>query len=145
LLATGLGAGYSPFAPGTVGTLVGIPCYLVFSGLTWPLQFLSVVAFTFLAVHYAGKAEDLFAVKDSPRIVIDEIVGFQWALIFIAPTWTHIGLGFLFFRFFDIVKPFPANVFQDRLPGGWGIVADDVMAGIYGNILLRMAIAIWAL
>jgi len=113
--------------------------------MTWPLQFLSVVAFTFLAVHYAGKAEDLFGVKDSPQIVIDEIVGFQWALIFIAPTWTHIGLGFLFFRFFDIVKPFPVNVFQDRLPGGWGIVADDVMAGIYGNIVLRIGIAIWAL
>ena len=113
--------------------------------MTWPLQLLSVVAFTFLAIHYAGKAEALFGIKDSPRIVIDEIVGLQWTLIFIAPTWVHIGLGFLFFRFFDIVKPFPANVFQDRLPGGWGIVADDVMAGIYGNVVLWIAIRMWAL
>ena len=143
MLATGLGTGYSPFAPGTVGTLVGIPCYFIFSGMTWPIQFLSVVAFTFLAVYYAGKAEILFGEKDPPRIVIDEIVGLQWALLFITPTCVHIGLGFLFFRFFDIVKPFPVNVFQDRLPGGWGIVADDVMAGIYGNIVLWIAIGMW--
>jgi len=144
-LATGLGCGYAPFAPGTAGTLVGIPCYLVFSGMYWPLQLLSIVAFTFLAVYYAGEAEALFGVKDSQRIVIDEIAGLQWTLIFITPTWTHIILGFILFRIFDIAKPFPANVFQDRLPGGWGIVADDVMAGIYGNIVLWAAIGIWAI
>jgi len=144
-VATGLGTGYAPIAPGTVGTLVGIPLYLLFSGMTWPLQLLSVVTFSFLAVHYSAKAEESFGEKDSPRIVIDEIAGLQWALIFITPTWPHLLMGFVLFRIFDIAKPFPVNYFQNRLPGGWGIVADDVMAGIYGNILLRILMGIFNL
>jgi len=88
----------------------------------------------------ADAAERLIGRKDAPEIVIDEIVGLQWALFLVAPTWLHGLLGFTLFRLFDILKPFPARFFQDRLPGGLGIVADDWAAGIYANLVLRLLV-----
>jgi phosphatidylglycerophosphatase A len=119
---------------------VGIPLYLVFSRLPWPLHLLTIVAFTFLAVYVSGEAETLFGKKDASQIVIDEIAGFQFALFLITPTAWHILCGFLFFRFFDILKPFPAGYCEKRLPGGYGVVMDDVAAGIYANVSLLLLI-----
>ncbi|MBU2055201.1 MAG: phosphatidylglycerophosphatase A [Proteobacteria bacterium] len=138
--ATGFGSGYAPLAPGTAGTLVGIPLYLVFSAMPWPLWLLTVTAFTFLAWHCSEEAERLFGRKDAQCIVIDEIAGFQWALFLIAPTALHVVLGFIFFRLFDIVKPFPARLFQERLPGGWGVVGDDLAAALYANLALQLLV-----
>lgn len=135
-LATAFGSGLAPFAPGTAGTLVAIPVYLIFSPLSWPLYLLSALALTFLAVYVSQEAEKLFQKKDAPQIVIDEIAGFMWTMFLAAPTGWHILLGFVFFRLFDIVKPFHARFFQSRLPGGYGIVLDDVAAGIYANLSL---------
>ena len=135
-LATGFGSGFAPFAPGTAGTVVAIPVYLIFSPLSWPLYLLSALALTFLAVYVSQEAEKLFQKKDAPQIVIDEIAGFMWTMFLAAPTGWHILLGFVFFRLFDIVKPFPARFFQSRLPGGYGIVLDDMAAGIYANLSL---------
>ena len=140
LAATGFGSGYAPLAPGTAGTLVGIPLYLVFSVLPWPLWLITVVAFTCLAWHVSEEAEKLFGRKDAPCIVIDEIAGLQWSLFLIAPTVLHMVLGFFLFRLFDIVKPFPARLFQERLPGGLGVVADDLAAGVYANVVLQVLI-----
>lgn len=140
IMATGLGSGLAPFMPGTAGTLVGIPLYLVFSALSWPLWLLSVLAFSFLSWYVADEAEKLYGRKDAQCIVIDEIAGLQWTLFLVAPTWPHAVAGFVLFRLFDIAKPFPARLFQDRLPGGCGIVADDLAAGIYGNIVLQFLI-----
>lgn len=140
LAATGFGSGYAPLAPGTAGTLVGIPLYLAFSVLPWPLWLLSVAAFSCLAWHVADAAERLFGRKDARCIVIDEIAGFQWSLFLIAPTALHLVLGFLLFRLFDILKPFPARLFEDRLPGGMGVVADDLAAGLYANVVLQILI-----
>lgn len=137
IIATGLGSGYAPFAPGTAGTLVAIPVYLVLFPLSWPLYLLTVVALTFLAIHVSGSAEVLFGRKDAPRIVIDEICGFLFAMFCVTPTVVHIAAGFAFFRLFDIVKPFPAGLIQRRLPGGYGVVLDDVAAGIYANLVLQ--------
>ncbi|MCK9362557.1 MAG: phosphatidylglycerophosphatase A [Syntrophales bacterium] len=126
--------------PGTFGTFVGIPLYLVFSSLSWPIWLITTLAFCFLAWHVADEAERLFGQKDAQCIVIDEIAGLQWTLFLVAPTLSHIAIGFVLFRIFDITKPFPARFFQDKLPGGGGIVADDLAAGVYGNIVLQLLI-----
>jgi len=81
--------------------------------------------------------------KDSPHIVIDEVVGLQYALLPAEQNISLIIMGFLLFRFFDIVKVFPAGLVQDKLPGGYGIVADDVVAGIYGALLLWFLSGFW--
>jgi phosphatidylglycerophosphatase A len=140
VLATGFGSGLTPLAPGTAGTLVGIPLYLLFSVLPWPIWLITVLAFTCLAWHVADQAERLFGRKDAQCIVIDEIAGLQWTLFLVAPTVPHVALGFMLFRLFDIVKPFPARLFEERLPGGCGVVADDLAAGVYGNLALQALI-----
>jgi phosphatidylglycerophosphatase A len=138
--ATGLGSGYAPLAPGTAGTIVAIPLYLMFSLFSWPLYLLSSLAFTCLACIMAGEAERIYREKDPPRVVIDEIAGFLWTMFLVTPTAAHVIGGFILFRVFDIVKPFPARTVQDRLPGGYGIVGDDLVAGIYGNAALAVLI-----
>ena len=95
---------------------------------------------TLLAVYASGEAERIFGRKDSPRIVIDEIVGFLWSLALVAPTGWRIVAAFFLFRIFDILKPQPARWCQDRLPGGWGVVGDDVMAGLWANVVLQVAL-----
>ncbi len=136
VVATGFGSGFAPFAPGTAGTIVAIPVYLIFSPLSWPLYLLSLLAMTFLAVYVSQEAEKLFQKKDAPQIVIDEIVGFAWTMFLVSPTLLHVLLGFILFRIFDIMKVYPARLCQERLPGGYGVVFDDVVAGIYANITL---------
>jgi phosphatidylglycerophosphatase A len=143
VIATGAGSGYAPFAPGTAGTVVGIPVYLILSHLSWIPYLISVVIFTSLACFISQEAEKIFNQKDSPRIVIDEIAGFQWTMFLVSPTVLHILIGFILFRIFDILKIFPAGYVQDGLPGGYGIVFDDVVAGMYGNIALLLLIKFW--
>ncbi|MBN1381244.1 MAG: phosphatidylglycerophosphatase A [Deltaproteobacteria bacterium] len=140
ILATGFGSGLAPVAPGTAGTLCAIPVYLILSPLSRPLYLITALAFIFLAVYVSQEAEKLYNEKDAQRIVIDEIAGYLWTMFLVTPTVLHCILGFVFFRFFDIVKVFPANYVQRKLPGGYGIVADDWAAGIYANILLLMII-----
>lgn len=140
LTATGFGSGYAPFAPGTAGTLVGIPLFFIFSLLPWPLYLFLLAFFTGAAVYVAQAAEKLFAKKDAPSIVIDEITGFLWTMFYVSPTLAGVLGGFLLFRLFDIAKPFPMRSIQDKLPGGYGIVGDDVMAGIYGNLVLQILV-----
>jgi phosphatidylglycerophosphatase A len=138
--ATGFGSGYAPIAPGTAGSLVGIVIYLALTRLPWPFQLATILLLTLFAVYVSGEAEKIFNKKDSSYIVIDEIVGQQFALFFVPPTILYIALGFFLFRLFDIVKPPPAGFCQAHLPGGWGVVMDDVMAGVWTNILLLLAI-----
>jgi phosphatidylglycerophosphatase A len=128
-----------------MGTLVGIPLYLALSSLSWPLYLVSVSVLTLLAVYASGEAERIFDRKDSPRIVIDEIVGLLWSLAFVGPTIGRIVLAFFLFRFFDIVKPPPARWCQERLPGGWGVVMDDVAAGIWANVALQLVLTVFNL
>jgi phosphatidylglycerophosphatase A len=145
VIATGAGSGYAPFAPGTVGTIAGIPVYLLLSRLSWTFYLISVLILTLLAIYISREGEKIFNEKDSPRIVIDEIVGFQWTMFLVLPTVLHILLGFFLFRLFDIVKIFPAGYLQNRLPGGYGIVIDDVVAGMYSNIILLIVIKFWGI
>jgi len=106
--------------------------------MSWPLWLLTVTAFTFLARHCAEEAEKLFGRKDAECIVIDEIAGLQWALFLVAPAVVPVALGFVFFRVFDIIKPFPARLFHKRLTGGWGVVGDDLAAALYANLAVQL-------
>ncbi len=135
--ATGFGLGHVPVAPGTAGALAGIPLFLIFSLFSWPVYLLFLAALTALSVYLAQAAEGYFGKKDAPCIVIDEIAGFLWAMTLVAPTPARVISGFILFRFFDILKPFPIRTLQDKLPGGCGIVGDDVLAGIYSNLVLH--------
>lgn len=101
---------------------------------------MSVLALAFLGVFVSQEAERMWGAKDPSWIVIDEIVGFQCAMFLVAPTMAHIAAGFVLFRIFDIVKPFPIRLFEKRIPGGYGVVGDDVIAGIYSNILLLVLV-----
>ncbi len=101
---------------------------------------MTVVAFSFLAVYVSQAAEVIFQEKDSSRIVIDEWAGFLWAMLLIAPTTAHIIGAAALFRIFDVLKPYPARFFQDKLPGGYGVVMDDVAAGMYANLGMHILI-----
>ena len=140
MLATALGSGYAPIAPGTVGTLVGILLYWPLAALSWQAYLCFLLVFTAAAVYLAQEAEIIFGKKDAPYIVIDEVGGLLWTLFCAPPTIAVVVMGFFLFRFFDIFKPFPARLIQDKLPGGYGVVGDDVMAGIYGNLVLQVLI-----
>lgn len=137
LLATGFGAGLAPVAPGTTGTLVGVLICLIFFSLPWLLRLLIVIFLVVLAIFIAERAEQVYRKKDDQRIVIDEIAGFQVAMLPVEITGLHLLVGFVLFRIFDILKPFPLRDLQ-KMPGGLGIVLDDVAAGIYAGVLMLL-------
>jgi phosphatidylglycerophosphatase A len=136
--ATGFGVGYSPIAPGTLGTLIAIPIYYFLSGISSPLYEITLIGFLFLSVWISENAEIFFGKKDDQRIVIDEIVGFLITMLWVPKTIHFILIGFFLFRFFDILKPFPIRRLEKRLKGGYGVVLDDVMAGVYSSIVLHL-------
>jgi phosphatidylglycerophosphatase A len=136
--ATGFGVGYSPIAPGTLGTLIAIPVYYFLSEIPSPIYEITLIAFFFLSVWISGNAETFFRKKDDQRIVIDEIVGFLITMLWISKTPRFILIGFFLFRFFDILKPFPIRRVDKTLKGGFGVVLDDVIAGVYANIILHL-------
>jgi phosphatidylglycerophosphatase A len=142
LMATGFGVGYSPVAPGTLGTLVAIPVYYFLSNISSPIYEITLIGFFFLSVWISENAEIFFGKKDDQRIVIDEMMGFLITMLWVPKTIRFIIIGFLLFRFFDILKPFPIRRLERRLKGGFGVVLDDVMAGVYGNIILHFLYAI---
>ena len=143
LLATGFGAGFSPVVPGTAGTLVAIPIYHILSDIPSPLYALTLIASFFLSCWAAGHAERHWGKKDDRRIVIDEIMGFLVTMLWVPKTVFAIAAGFVLFRFFDIVKPFPIRHLE-RAEGGFGVVLDDVLAGIYSNIVLHLILRFWS-
>jgi len=134
-LATGFGSGLVPFAPGTAGTLVGVLICLPFIPLPWILRLLFVLALLAFSFYVADQAEKIYKRKDDQRIVIDEIIGFQITILPVAINVLNLCAAFVLFRIFDIWKPFPVKNTQG-LPGGWGIVADDVAAGIYAGAIM---------
>lgn len=140
LSATWFGTGFSPFASGTVGTLGAIPFYLALSRLSLPLYLLTTVAFTLFSCWAAGLAEGVFNEKDSGKIVIDEVAGYLVTMIAAPVTWQSVLAGFLLFRLFDIVKPQPARWFDRSLKNGFGVVLDDIVAGIYACLSLHLVL-----
>ncbi|WP_243372072.1 phosphatidylglycerophosphatase A [Geotalea sp. SG265] len=138
LSATWFGTGFSPVASGTVGTIAAIPLYLALARLPLPLYLLTVLAFFFYACWASDRAELLFGEKDSGKIVIDEVIGFLVTMTGVPCRWQWVLAGFFLFRFFDITKIPPARFFDQRVKNGYGVVLDDVVAGIYAAIVLHL-------
>ena len=134
-LASGFGAGLSPYAPGTAGTAVGVLLCLPFIRVPWAARLFFVIALLAVSISIAGRAEKIYEKKDDQRIVIDEIIGLQIAVLPAAINVLNLCFAFVLFRIFDIWKPFPVKNLQE-LPGGWGVVMDDVAAGIYAGVVL---------
>lgn len=162
LIATGFFSGYSPWASGTVGTLVGLLIYCI-PGVESPLLLGSLIVIAFFAgvissarvarivghqlTHSAERAKAAFqsgshAEADPSIVVIDEIVGMWITLLFLPKTIPVIVIGFIAFRAMDILKPQPARL-MEQIPNGWGIMLDDVVAGIYANILTWLGWFAW--
>jgi phosphatidylglycerophosphatase A len=142
LVATAFGSGYAPFAPGTAGSAVGLLLFWPMAGLPWPWQASSSVVLFLVGSLAAGRVARRVGLKDPGIVVVDEVVG-QWVTLTALPfTPVTAAVGFLLFRVMDVVKPWPARDLE-RLPGGWGIVADDVAAGIYAHLVLRVGLVVW--
>lgn len=134
-IATGGCSGYSPVVPGTAGSLVGLLLYLPLTTSPILVRFVAVVALFFIGVFASSRVEEIWRIKDPHAVVIDEIVGMWIALLFVPPDFTYFMVAFVLFRLFDIIKPFPARQ-AELLKGGWGIMLDDVVAGIYAGAIL---------
>jgi len=137
VVASGFGSGYSPVAPGTAGSLVGLL-------LWWPLSYApagvavaAVAAVTALGIWAGDRTARRLGLKDPGLVVVDEIAGMWVTLLFLPFTPVSAAVGFFAFRAMDVFKPWPARRFE-AFPGGWGIMADDLMAGIYAQLLVRL-------
>ena len=145
-IATFGGVGFFPVAPGTIGSIAGL-------GVLWAISFVAsdycqvfiqiILLITLIPIGVIASSayEKHFGKIDPKEVVIDEVVGILIALFALPFTWFHIIAGFVLFRFFDIVKPFPIGKLQD-IKGGWGIMADDIAAGIVSAAILRILIFI---
>ena len=138
--ATGLYIGTIPVAPGTFGSLIGLPLCFFLSGLTFLQSVMIIIVFILFAIGIASAAEKILKQKDPGQIVIDEIAGLLVTFAGIPFTLKTALAGFIIFRLLDILKPFPIRILDKRLGGGSGVVLDDVLAGIYGNLILRLVI-----
>jgi phosphatidylglycerophosphatase A len=136
LLATGFGVGYSPVAPGTAGSLLTLLVFCILYPLPLWIILVTLLFLFFLGIFSAGVVEREKG-KDPSIVVIDEMVGMGISLISIPPNWILFLVAFMLFRFFDIMKPPPINRLQ-KLPGAWGIMLDDVIAGAYALILTHL-------
>ncbi len=138
-VATGFYTGYLPGAPGTWATiLIGIPLCVALKCLGEIGFSIALAAIFAVSVLSSGFVERELQEKDPPFVVIDEVVGYLTAMLFVPISVTHIVCACVFFRLFDIVKPYPIRVIEKRLPGGWGITLDDVLAGLYANICVHL-------
>ncbi len=138
LIATGMYSGFSPVAPGTVGSLIAILVVRLIPVLN-PWAYLSALVLFFIGGVWASGEVEKTHGHDASVINIDEMLG-MWISVFDVPVhsfWLWPAVAFLLFRFLDIVKPFPAGVSQ-KLPRGWGVMVDDVVAGAYANLCLRL-------
>ena len=136
-LAFGFGSGCAPKAPGTAGTLAAVPLYLLLGQLPWILYLAAVLLALLAGIWICGRTSRDLGVHDHGGIVWDEFVGY-WLTMALAPQgWFWVCGGFLVFRFFDILKPFPIGWLDSKVGGGLGIMLDDVLAGIYGWFCLQ--------
>jgi len=142
-LALGFGSGLIKKAPGTFGTLVAIPFFLLLQFLSPPLIYLFIITMFFIGIYVADKTSQALAMKDPSCIVIDEVVGFLLLLILvgylpgagISITKIDFILMFILFRIFDIWKPFPIDLLEKKFKGGFGIMIDDIGAAFYAYVM----------
>jgi phosphatidylglycerophosphatase A len=144
LVATGLLSGHSPFAPGTAGSAVGLVLFVPMAWASLPVQLGLCAALFFVGVFASARVARRVGLEDPGIVVVDEVLGMWLSLLGLPFSPLVVVLGFLLFRVLDILKPYPAAALE-HLPGGWGIMADDVAAGIYANLLLRVFLLVWPL
>lgn len=144
-LAFGFGAGFAPKAPGTIGTIVALLPYLLLAHLS-PLLYLSVIVVSLLlGVWICGRTTHDLGVHDHGGIVWDEFVGL-WIALFLVPVSVYwVACGFLLFRLLDILKPWPIKWADQQLQGGWGIMLDDVLAGIMAALCIQAILVLMSL
>ncbi|SBS37298.1 Phosphatidylglycerophosphatase A [Marinomonas spartinae] len=138
-LAFGLGSGAAPKAPGTFGTLAAIiPFFFIWQYLSDIQYFFMLVAASLLGIFLCHKTAKDLGVHDHSGIVWDEFVGF-WITMWLAPTgWLYIAVGFVLFRLFDILKPWPISWFDKNVHGGFGIMIDDILAGVAAFAVMQL-------
>lgn len=144
-IATGCFIGKIPFAPGTFGSLAGILLCFILSKTSEPVAIFCIILFIIFSIWIAGDAEKILKIKDPGSIVIDEIAGMAVTLIGLPFNLFYVATGFIIFRVLDITKPFPIRYIEKRISGGAGVVLDDVAAGIFGNIILRIIFFLFAI
>ena len=140
LLAFGFGTGLAKKAPGTVGTLVGIPFYLLLTPLSIEMYLAVVLLLFVVGIGLCDRASHFLGVPDHGGIVWDEIVGYLVTMTFAPCTWYWLLAGFVLFRFFDILKPWPISWLDREIHGGLGIMLDDLLAGIFAGLALWLIV-----
>lgn len=133
--------GFAPVAPGTAGSLFAWLVCLVLRPQIWLLLTMALSIFI-LGIYAADEAERRLGEKDSSHIIIDEVTGYMVAIIFLSPTILNLTAALIIFRLFDILKPPPIRYFEQRISGGLGVMFDDVLAGVYTNLVLQVFILI---
>jgi phosphatidylglycerophosphatase A len=137
-LALGFGSGLAPKAPGTFGTLAAIPLFLLLAMLTPLFYLIAVIVMSIAGVYICGKAASDVGVHDHPAIVWDEFVGYFITMFMIPISWQSILVGFLLFRLFDILKPWPISYIDKQMTGGAGIMFDDILAGVFSLLIMQL-------
>jgi len=145
LIATVFFLGYIPLAPGTIGTLVGILVYLSIKNFNPLFYILFTLLFFIVSTWAAHQTERLLGETDPSQIIIDETASFLVTMFLIPCSIKIICAGFLLNRFFDITKIYPANLADKKVKGGWGIMLDDLVAGIYSCLVLHLLIYLFPL
>ena len=138
LLSSWFGVGRLPLAPGTWGTLGAVPLALIISYFGPIPAVISLAVIILLAVWTSGISQKLLGKDDPPEVVIDEVAGYFVTIFLLPISWWSFILGFLLFRVFDIFKPFPIRMIHKKVRGGIGICLDDIVAGVYANVCIRL-------
>lgn len=142
-IAFGFGAGAFPFAPGTAGTLVAIPIYFLMQHWPWWLYGITLLLGFFIGCWLCQQTENAIKQHDHSGIVFDEIIGYL-ATMWLAPSgWGWVVMGFVLFRLFDIIKPWPINYLEKRFANGFGTMLDDVLAAIPSWLILQLMVYLW--
>ncbi|MBU0499950.1 MAG: phosphatidylglycerophosphatase A [Gammaproteobacteria bacterium] len=139
LLAFGFGSGTAPVAPGTFGTLAAVPLYLFMAPLPLPLYLGITLAAFLLGIYLCGRTSRDLGIHDHSGIVWDEFVGFWVTMTAVPLGWEEVLAGFVLFRLFDILKPWPIGWLDRRMEGGLGIMLDDLLAGVYAWVILYVS------
>ncbi len=139
-LSLGFGSGLSPKMPGTIGTIAGVFVYLGIAGLDWRIYLAVLILMFVLGVAVSDYTARVLGVHDHPAIVVDEIVGYLVTMFMVPPTPVFIVTGFLLFRVFDILKPWPIGVVDKSVKGGLGIMLDDLIAALFSLLIIQIIV-----
>ena len=137
-LSLGFGSGLSPFAPGTAGTLLAVLLYIPLASFSLWNYIAVLVIGSLLGIYLCGETSKKLGGHDNPAIVWDEFLGYWVTMLFAPSGWIWIVVGFILFRLFDIWKPWPISVIDHKVKGGFGIMLDDLVAGVYALVVLQL-------